>query len=108
MYLTQSHLVCKPPRSDYEIPWHQDYRSGHKLGRMILWIALDDISKENGCVHVLPGWQKLGALPVRDDGYADFTSVIEPFTLPAEATSRSFAVPIVMSAGQAWRPFRFK
>ena len=102
VYLTQSHLVCKEPGSDYEIPWHQDYRSGHEIGRMIIWIALDDINEKNGCVHVLPGWHRLGVLPVHDFGYADFASVIEPFALPTEATCGAFALPLVMGAGQAW------
>ena len=57
--------LSKPPFIGSEKPWHQDnaYFNWLPLHRVATaWIALDDATVENGCMHILPGGHKLGPL----------------------------------------------
>jgi phytanoyl-CoA hydroxylase len=62
--LYQSMALLKPPQGR-EKPWHQDHShfdlplSARVVG---VWIALDRATPENGCMRVLPGWHRKGAL----------------------------------------------
>src|ERR1043166_1927815 len=63
--LFQDMALIKPPLIGTEKPWHQDvaYFQVTPLGSICgVWIALDDASVENGCMHVIPGGHKLGPL----------------------------------------------
>jgi phytanoyl-CoA hydroxylase len=56
--------LSKPPFIGSEKPWHQDnaYFNWLPLERLAtVWIALDDATIENGCMHVLPGFHVKGA-----------------------------------------------
>ncbi len=90
--LFQDMALFKPPHIGREKPWHQDQAyfdlpEGTKV--VGLWIALDDASVENGCMHFVPGRHKEGAVPhfnVRDwqicDDYAVENRVV---AAPVEA-----------------------
>ena len=57
--------LIKPPLVGTEKPWHQDnaYFSIQNLEKVCgVWVALDDATAENGCMHVIPGGHKLGPL----------------------------------------------
>ena len=57
--------LSKPPLIGSEKPWHQDnaYFNWLPLYKVATaWIALDDTTIDNGCMHVLPGGHRLGAL----------------------------------------------
>ena len=57
--------LSKPPFIGSEKPWHQDnaYFNWLPLDKVATaWIALDDATVANGCMHVLPGGHALGAL----------------------------------------------
>ena len=57
--------LSKPPLIGSEKPWHQDnaYFNWLPLEKIATaWIALDDATVENGCMHILPGGHRLGAL----------------------------------------------
>jgi hypothetical protein len=61
--LFQTMALVKPAFIGTEKPWHQDnaYFKYAPLESVCgFWIALDDASKENGCMHVLPGWHRRG------------------------------------------------
>jgi hypothetical protein len=63
--LFQEMALVKPPLIGSEKPWHQDnaYFSVAPLNSIIgVWIALDDATVENGCMHVIPGGHQVGAL----------------------------------------------
>ena len=50
--------MLKPPLIGREKPWHQDHAFFNvPLGTRIVgvWIALDEATPENGCMHVIPG-----------------------------------------------------
>jgi len=63
--LFQDMALVKPPLIGSEKPWHQDnaYFSVTPLESVCgVWIALDGATVDNGCMHVLPGWHRRGAL----------------------------------------------
>jgi ectoine hydroxylase-related dioxygenase (phytanoyl-CoA dioxygenase family) len=76
-YFYLSHVISKQPRSTYAVPWHQDYRTKGGLLHCSIWIALDDVDEENGCVCCVPKGHANGALPTQDEGHIDFTSVLD-------------------------------
>jgi len=55
----QDMALLKPPRIGREKPWHQDlaYFDVDALTTPVVgcWIALDEATVENGCMHVVPG-----------------------------------------------------
>ena len=65
-----SQLFCKPPSIGMAIPWHQDgeYWPIRPLANVSAWIAIDPVTRENGCLRVIPGSHKEGLRPhVLDD-----------------------------------------
>ena len=56
--LFQDMALVKPPRHGSEKPWHQDLAYFNlPMGTPVVgvWIALDEATPENGCLHVIPG-----------------------------------------------------
>lgn len=56
--LYQNQAMIKPPHVGREKPWHQDHAYFNvPLEKRIIgvWVALDPVGVENGCMHVLPG-----------------------------------------------------
>ena len=51
------HVFCKPAAEGYETPWHQDghYWPIRPLANCTVWVALEESSRENGCLRVIPG-----------------------------------------------------
>ncbi len=69
----QSQLFVKPPGFPGN-PWHQDEGPIPTRDRSLVavWIALDDSTKENGCLRVIPGTHRSGYLyPTREHGKTD-------------------------------------
>ena len=97
-----THLFCREPGTGETVPWHQDapywnVKGNHAAG---VWIALDDITPENGPMGVLPSWHTKGVLPLVKDNTAKlFTDEISPDALPADADAQR--VPYHIKAGQA-------
>lgn len=59
----QTMALQKPALLGSEKPWHQDnaYFKHTPLEKIVgFWLALDDATAENGCMHVLPGWHRKG------------------------------------------------
>ena len=50
-------ILCKPSVKGREVPWHQDgeYWPMRPLETCTVWIALDEVSTENGCMRFIPG-----------------------------------------------------
>jgi phytanoyl-CoA hydroxylase len=90
-------FVSKHPDTDLqkgEFPWHQDngYVSIEPATNVTLWIALDDVDLENGCVWVVPKSHEMGLLdhtPKSADSW--FLNV------PVEGNG----VPAILKAGEA-------
>lgn len=63
--LFQDMAMLKPPRMGREKPWHQDhaYFDLPSEDRVVgVWIALDRATPANGCMHVLDGGHRDGAI----------------------------------------------
>lgn len=60
-------LVVKWPGRAFEVPWHQDgtdERIELDPARSVsAWLAITDATTSSGCLHVVPGSQRLGYLP---------------------------------------------
>jgi ectoine hydroxylase-related dioxygenase (phytanoyl-CoA dioxygenase family) len=55
--LWHDHIISKPPGDNAHFRYHQDFYGWPLSEPSILscWIALDDATVENGCMHVIPG-----------------------------------------------------
>ena len=71
--LWSSHFISKDPFVGRATPWHEDstYWSG-RLDRydklVTVWLALDDVDRDNGCMQVIPGSHLAG-------GFSSYQSV---------------------------------
>lgn len=64
IYLYVNSLISKPAGKRNGVPWHQDFiKRTDEPVKYIVWMALDDATRENGCVKVIPGSHKAGFLP---------------------------------------------
>lgn len=70
--LWSSHFICKDPFIGRATPWHED--SAYWNGRVssfdkiiTVWLAIDNSSKENGCMQVIPG--------THNNGFSEYESV---------------------------------
>ncbi|MCH7726259.1 MAG: phytanoyl-CoA dioxygenase family protein, partial [Planctomycetes bacterium] len=60
-------LFCKPARHGGVVAWHQDYSYWTRtkpMAHLTCWIALDDSTKENGCVQYVPRSHQWDVLPI--------------------------------------------
>jgi ectoine hydroxylase-related dioxygenase (phytanoyl-CoA dioxygenase family) len=59
-------LFCKPARQGGVVAWHQDYSYWTRttpLAHLTCWMGLDDSTRENGCLHYVPGSHRWPDLP---------------------------------------------
>ena len=59
-------LFSKPARHGGVVAWHQDYSYWTRtkpMTHLTCWIALDDATKENGCLHYVPRSHEWDLLP---------------------------------------------
>lgn len=64
IYLYVNSLISKPPGKRNGVPWHQDFiKRTDEPVKYIVWMALDDATRENGCVKFIPKSHKAGFLP---------------------------------------------
>ena len=60
-------LFCKPAHHGGVVAWHQDYSYWTRtqpMAHLSCWIGLDDSTRDNGCVHYVPGSHRWNLLPV--------------------------------------------
>jgi hypothetical protein len=60
-------LFCKPAHQGGVVAWHQDYSYWTRtqpMAHLSCWIGLDDSTRENGCVHYVPGSHRWDLLPI--------------------------------------------
>ena len=94
-------IFVKPAYDGGVVAWHQDYSYWTRtapVAHLTCWIALDDSTVQNGCVHYVPGshgWDLLPRGPLADD----MEAVLELLTDEQRADFRP--VPIELKAGEA-------
>ena len=62
-------LFYKPAHHGGVVIWHQDYSYWTRtqpMAHLSCWIGLDDSTRENGCVHYVPGSHRWNLLPRKD------------------------------------------
>jgi hypothetical protein len=60
-------LFCKPAEHGGVVAWHQDYSYWTRtqpMSHLSCWIGLDDSTRDNGCVHYVPGSHRWELLPI--------------------------------------------
>ncbi|MFL6126554.1 phytanoyl-CoA dioxygenase family protein [Actinophytocola sp.] len=52
-----AHYVSKPPFDGRPVLWHQDgaYWKLQPMEALTVWVAVDESTKENGCLRIIPG-----------------------------------------------------
>jgi ectoine hydroxylase-related dioxygenase (phytanoyl-CoA dioxygenase family) len=94
-------LFCKPVRHGGVVAWHQDYSYWTRtkpMEHLTCWIALDDSTRDNGCVQYIPGSHRWPLLPIT--GLAGDMNEIK--TVLTEGQKAQFKpVPIELKAGYA-------
>ena len=94
-------VFYKPARHPGVVPWHQDYSYWQRsvpARHITLFLALDDVDLENGCVQFVPGSHRWGLLPpVPFD--AEFDAVRA--SLSDQQASEFQPVAVELAAGEA-------
>jgi phytanoyl-CoA hydroxylase len=90
-------MFLKPP-GGMEKTYHQDspYFKIEPMNLVSSWVAMDDVTLGNGCLWVVPGSHKGGAL---DHSEGWMVGKRQDMTVPETAFDRSVEEPIVMTAG---------
>jgi ectoine hydroxylase-related dioxygenase (phytanoyl-CoA dioxygenase family) len=93
-------LFCKPAHHGGVVAWHQDYSYWTRtkpMAHLTCWMALDDSTRENGCLYYVPGSHKWELLPMT--GLAG--DMNEIMTVLDEEQRQAFKpVPIELKRGQ--------
>ncbi|HEX8336342.1 MAG TPA: phytanoyl-CoA dioxygenase family protein [Pyrinomonadaceae bacterium] len=94
-------LFCKPARHGGVVAWHQDYSYWTRttpLAHLTCWAGLDDSTRDNGCVHYVPGSHRWPDLPAT--GLAGDMDAIQS-VLTDEQKEMFKPVAIELKAGEA-------
>ncbi len=94
-------LFCKPALQGGSVAWHQDYSYWTRtkpMAHLTCWIALDDATVDNGCLHYIPGSHRWDLLPIT--GLAGGMAAIEGVLSPEQKAAFEAAVPIELAAGE--------
>jgi ectoine hydroxylase-related dioxygenase (phytanoyl-CoA dioxygenase family) len=93
-------LFCKPAHHGGVVAWHQDYSYWTRtrpMAHLSCWIGLDDSTRDNGCVHYVPGSHRWKLLPIT--GLANDMTAIEK-VLSKEQQAQFRPVAIELKAGE--------
>jgi len=87
------HAICKPPHNGVAIEWHQDLayrraprlpwrrwpRDAEHLAQVHIWLALQDVTEANGCVHFIPDEGRHRLLPHHRRGIDSHALIADDF-----------------------------
>jgi ectoine hydroxylase-related dioxygenase (phytanoyl-CoA dioxygenase family) len=94
-------IFAKPARHGGVVAWHQDYSYWTRtvpVAHLSCWIGLDDATRDNGCVHYVPGSHRWNLLPIT--GLADDMDAING-VLSDEQREKFRPVAIELKKGEA-------
>lgn len=94
-------VFWKPGHHQGLVPWHQDYSYWTRTGppaHITLFLCLDDMDEDNGCLRYVPGSQRWGLLPPVSFGGA-MDQLHTSLSPDQRASFRD--VPVRLGAGQA-------
>lgn len=78
-------IFYKPAHHGGVVIWHQDYSYWTRtqpMAHLSCWIGLDDSTRDNGCVHYVPGSHRWNLLP--RDGFANDMDTIRNWLTPQQ------------------------
>ncbi len=89
----------KPPRTNHPTPAHQDnyYFKYEPPNVLTIWLALDPIDEENGCLRYVAGSHRRGARPHGVSNVLGFSQGLTDYGAADEAAE----VPMKLSPGDA-------
>ncbi|MEO5601663.1 MAG: phytanoyl-CoA dioxygenase family protein, partial [Cyclobacteriaceae bacterium] len=93
-------LFYKPAHHGGVVAWHQDYSYWTRtkpMQHLTCWVALDDVSTENGCLYYVPKSQHWGLLD--KPALAGDMNGINAFLNPEQTKEFAKKVPIEMKKG---------
>jgi ectoine hydroxylase-related dioxygenase (phytanoyl-CoA dioxygenase family) len=94
-------LFCKPAGHGGVVAWHQDYSYWTRtqpMQHLTCWIALDDSTRDNGCLQYIPGSHRWPLLPIT--GLAGNMDEIQT-VLSGQQRKEFQPVAIELKAGEA-------
>jgi ectoine hydroxylase-related dioxygenase (phytanoyl-CoA dioxygenase family) len=94
-------LFCKPTQHGGVVAWHQDYSYWTRtepMAHLTCWIGLDDATRDNGCLHYVPGSHRWELLPIT--GLAGDMNAIQTVLTP-EQREKFQPVAIELKKGEA-------
>jgi len=95
-------LFCKPPQQGGVVSWHQDFSYWtwtQPMAHLTCWIALDDATRENGCLHYIPESHRWGLLPVT--GLSGGMDSVREILDASQQYAFDRQVPVELRAGEA-------
>ena len=98
--LWNSSFFAKPAGVGSRTPWHQDgeYWPIRPLATCSVWIAVDDSTRENGCLQVIPASHAKQSLAAHHVNKADGLAL--PLELDQDSFNETEAIDIELEAGQ--------
>jgi ectoine hydroxylase-related dioxygenase (phytanoyl-CoA dioxygenase family) len=94
-------LFCKPSQHGGVVAWHQDYSYWTRtepMAHLTCWIGLDHATRDNGCLHYVPGSHRWELLPIT--GLAGDMNAIQSVLTP-EQRAKFQPVAIELKMGEA-------
>lgn len=94
-------LFCKPAKHGGVVAWHQDFSYWTRttaMQHLSCWVALDDATVDNGCLHYVPGSHKWGLLD-KPELAGDMEGLMDYLTEEQKAEFKP--VPIELKKGFA-------
>jgi len=93
-------FFAKPASNGRKVPWHQDgeYWPVRPLATCTVWLAVDDATRDNGCLRFMPGSHKAKRLAphtTNDSPELALNQEIDP-----AAYDEDRAVDLILEAGQ--------
>jgi ectoine hydroxylase-related dioxygenase (phytanoyl-CoA dioxygenase family) len=91
------HAIFKPARVGAETPWHQDeayWNPALDYQSISVWIPLQEVTRENGCMEFIPGSHRLEVLPHHSIGYDSRVHGLEIDPNPEVDLSTAVACPL--------------
>lgn len=99
-----SNMMSKAPGERLFVPWHQDLFDWPLRPSSIatVWLAIDNVDEENGCVRVIPGSHKSGLQQhfYERPGPRNGCKSLLPFHLDPDVIIEQDAVSLPLKAGQ--------
>lgn len=95
--LWHDQIQYKPPIRGGVTGWHQDFLAWPVIEPADLvsaWIALDDADVENGCMRMVPGSHRWGAVAPGTEQNGQFSPIYDPELIPEGVDVRPEPMPV--------------